>query len=108
MDFEENSRIKYSLSKFSSEFIIGESDGVVKVNLSNISSTRKEDFQLTVVATDCGNPPLHSSVSLRVKVNGESAFENPFNKKDYRYVFSSYLLVYNRIERNKRRILVTN
>lgn len=84
LDSEENGKIKFSLRNMSNIFAIGESDGVLKVNTSNIPNGHQQDFQLTVLASDSGKPPLHSAVSVRVKVTGQSTFGASSNKKDYR------------------------
>lgn len=87
-DFEDNAKIKYTLFSPVIGFSIDENDGVLKVNLSSISPTLKQDLQITLLATDHGNPPLHSSASVRIKVNSGSGFEPQLHKRDYRYLFN--------------------
>lgn len=84
LDSEENNKIRFSLRNTSNVFSIGEHDGILKANTTNIGTGHKQDFQLTVLATDSGKPPLHSAVSVRVKVNSQSTFGGSPNKKDYR------------------------
>ncbi|KAF5281948.1 hypothetical protein FQA39_LY00472 [Lamprigera yunnana] len=83
-DFGDNAKINYSILSPVSGFSIGDLDGVLKVNLSNVSTTLRQDLHLTVVATDFGKPPLHSSASVRIKVNTDIAFEPQPLQKNYR------------------------
>ncbi|KAB0799258.1 hypothetical protein PPYR_07138 [Photinus pyralis] len=82
-DFGDNARIRYSLFSPVSGIIIGENDGTLKVNLSNVSTIR-QDLHLTITATDLGNPPLHSSTSVRIKVNADATFEPQPQQRNYR------------------------
>lgn len=84
-DTGDNSRIQYSLITPMPGFIIGQYDGILRVNLSNLSMPL-HDNQLTVKATDFGKPNLSSCATIRIKANrilGQSA--SPYN--DYKCVF---------------------
>lgn len=83
-DFGDNAKIKYSLLTSVNGFTIDENEGILKVNLSNIPPAIKQDFQITILATDLGKPPLHSSASVRIKVNSGSIFEPKLYKQNYR------------------------
>lgn len=64
-------------------FTIGRSDGILKANLTN-ASTLTNDIQLTIKASDSGNPPLHSFASVRVKISGESSPISSHGRNDYK------------------------
>lgn len=83
-DTDDNARISYSLVNPISGFSIGPADGILKANLTNVS-TLTEDVLLTVKAMDQGSPPLSSVVPVRVKVSsGSGSGVSSLNKKDYR------------------------
>ncbi|CAH1987791.1 unnamed protein product [Acanthoscelides obtectus] len=83
-DTEENANIKFSLVNPQPGFFIEESSGTLRVNMSNITGLT-EDILLTVKATDSGSPSLHSTVPVRVKVNGQSGTGvTTVNKMDYK------------------------
>ncbi|KAF5284599.1 hypothetical protein FQR65_LT02425 [Abscondita terminalis] len=84
VDFGDNAKINYSLFSPVNGFTIGEDDGILRVNLSNVSKTLRQDLHLTIVATDLGKPPLHSSASVRIKVNTDTTFEPQLHQRNYR------------------------
>ncbi|KAK4886122.1 hypothetical protein RN001_002393 [Aquatica leii] len=87
-DFGENAKINYSLYSPVSGFSIGDNDGILRVNLSKVSTTLRQDLHITIVATDLGKPPLHSSASVRIKVNTDTTFEPQLHQKNYRIQIS--------------------
>lgn len=91
-DSEDNSKIQYSILNPINGFSIGQYDGVLKVNLSNIT-TLNEDVVMTIKATDMGNPPMHSMVPVRIKVSTRSiSGHSGANKMDYKYVLHLILI----------------
>ncbi|XP_018320915.1 protein dachsous [Agrilus planipennis] len=84
IDSGENARVKYTLLTPISGFSISEMDGILKVNQSNVSLSELNDYQITVIATDTGKPPLHSTASVKIKLNGGSGYEPTFQMKPYR------------------------
>lgn len=70
-DSKENGQIRYSIVNPISGFSVGASDGILRANLSNISTTAG-DILLTLKATDMGTPALFSVVPVRIKVNSDS------------------------------------
>lgn len=82
-DFDDNARIKYSLLNPTPGFSIGMYDGVLRANLSNISSISTQSFQLTVVATDEGSPPLSSVAAVLLTGNGNGSGSR-HSSKEYR------------------------
>ncbi|KYB28093.1 Protein dachsous-like Protein [Tribolium castaneum] len=81
-DSGDNARVEYFLLNPIPSFAIGRTDGILRANLSNISTT--QDVQLYVQATDLGKPPLKSVVSVRIKTNNRSGHVSSSNKKDYK------------------------
>lgn len=83
-DSDSNGEIRYSLVNQISGFFIGPSDGILRANLTNVSTTYG-DVLLTIKATDLGVPPLHTFVPVRVKVNAASGSGiKSVNKMDYK------------------------
>ncbi|KAJ8922560.1 hypothetical protein NQ315_007590 [Exocentrus adspersus] len=83
-DYDENAKINYSLLNPISGFTIGSIDGILRANLTNVS-TLTEDVLLTVKATDKGTPNLSSMVPVKVKINtGSGLGITTQNKKDYK------------------------
>lgn len=83
-DTGDNAKVKYSILNPVSGFTVGAYDGILRVNQSNVSSPLSEDFHLTIQASNLGNPPLHSVVSVRVRVNSGVVSNYNYNKKDFR------------------------
>lgn len=83
-DTGDNGKIKYSLVTPPVGFLIGEYDGVLKANLSTLSTYLPEDVEITVKASDFGNPSLYSFASVRVQINTASERSGQASKRDYR------------------------
>ncbi|CAH0559984.1 unnamed protein product [Brassicogethes aeneus] len=71
-DFGDNAKVTYSIFNPISGFTIGTSDGILRANVSNVS-TITNDVQLTIQATDSGTPRKHSFSSVKVKISGGSS-----------------------------------
>ncbi|KAJ3658411.1 hypothetical protein Zmor_010149 [Zophobas morio] len=82
-DSGDNARVEYLLFNPIPSFSIGRTDGVLRANLSNITSV-VNDIQLTVQAIDLGKPPRKSVASIRIKVNSRSGHSSSNNKRDYK------------------------
>ncbi|KAJ8985393.1 hypothetical protein NQ317_007551 [Molorchus minor] len=83
-DTDNNADIHYSILNPISGFSIGTVDGILRANLSNVS-TLTEDVLLTIKATDQGNPSFHSFAPVRIKVSGGfGTGTTSHNKKDYK------------------------
>lgn len=83
-DSKENGQIRYSIVNSMSGFFVGPTDGILRANLSNISTT-VGDILLTVKAMDMGTPSLFSVVPVRVKINtGTGIGSTSLNKMDYK------------------------
>lgn len=83
IDFGNNAKVQYTIVNPVNGFTIGRNDGIVRANLSNVS-TYNQNIQFTIKATDLGNPPLHSFASVRIKVNGILIANSGQKRKDYR------------------------
>ncbi|CAG9763030.1 unnamed protein product [Ceutorhynchus assimilis] len=81
-DSGKNSELTYTIANPLSGFYINPSDGILKVNVSNVTSTL-QDVYLTIKAEDSGEPSLHSLVSVRIK-NSKRMENNYGYKKEYR------------------------
>lgn len=84
VDTESNGKIKYSLLNPPIGFFIGVDDGVLRANLSNITTTPAQDIELIVKASDMGTPQLFSTASVRLQVDSASGSDGQSNKKDFR------------------------
>jgi hypothetical protein len=82
-DSGDNAKIEYSLLNAIPSFSIGRTDGILRANLSKIS-TLTQDIQLTVQAVDLGKPPMKAVASVRIKVNSRSGHMSSNNKRDYK------------------------
>lgn len=83
-DTENNGKLKYTLLNPPTGFLIGVDDGVLRANLSNITSAPSQDIELIVKASDMGTPKLFSTASIRLQVNSAAGAEGQSNKKDFR------------------------
>lgn len=83
-DTENNGKIKYALVNPPTGFTIGVDDGVLRANLSNITSTPSHDIELIVRASDMGTPQLFSTASIRLQVNSAPGADGQSNKRDFR------------------------
>ncbi|XP_044255905.1 protein dachsous [Tribolium madens] len=83
-DSGDNARVEFFLLNPIPSFSIGRTDGILRANLSNISTSSTQDIQLYVQATDLGKPPMKSVVSVRIKINSRSGHVSSSNKKDYK------------------------
>ncbi|XP_075916433.1 protocadherin Fat 1-like [Petromyzon marinus] len=73
-DVGENARVRYSLrDDHDGRFVVDHSGGNVSLRRSFAPDASGEDFVVTVVATDCGVPPLSSAVDAMVTVLDEDA-----------------------------------
>uniref|UniRef100_A0AAR5P542 Cadherin domain-containing protein n=2 Tax=Dendroctonus ponderosae TaxID=77166 RepID=A0AAR5P542_DENPD len=81
-DSGKNSELTYSIENPTAGYIIEASEGIIKVNTSNISSN-VQDVYLTVKAEDSGRPALHSLVTVRVK-NSKRMETSYGYKKEYK------------------------
>ncbi|KAF7286531.1 hypothetical protein GWI33_004934 [Rhynchophorus ferrugineus] len=77
-----NSKITYTILNPMMGFTIGSSDGIIKVNMSNISTTM-QDIYLTVKAEDAGKPRLHSLASVRIRNSKRMGVSYGY-KKEYK------------------------
>lgn len=82
-DFDDNAKVKYMLLHSIPGFTIGMYDGILRANLSNVSSISTQNYQITVVATDMGNPPLSSMASVLITGSG-NAGNSRFNTREYK------------------------
>lgn len=76
-----NSKVTYSIVNPSTGFTIGSSDGIIKVNVSNISANM-QDFYLTIKAEDSGKPSLHSLASVHIRSSKRISINYGY-KKEY-------------------------
>lgn len=83
-DTENNGRIAYSLLNPPTGFSIGVDDGVLRANLSNITSSPYQDIELIVKASDLGTPQLYSTASVRLQVNSAAGPDGQPSKKDFK------------------------
>jgi protocadherin-16/23 len=83
-DSESNALIRYSIKHPIAGFTIGEETGILYANLSKIQKPLKSDIQLTVVATDSGNPPLSSTTTIRIHINSKSHIKPHYLQHQYR------------------------
>ncbi|XP_075916787.1 protocadherin Fat 1-like [Petromyzon marinus] len=73
-DVGENARVRYSLRDgHDGRFVIDRSGGNVSLRRRFAPDASGKDFVVTVVATDCGVPPLSSAVDVTVTVLDEDA-----------------------------------
>ena len=82
-DTGDNAKIKYTILNPTQGFSMGEENGIVYVNQSNISSF-VQDFQIAVKAEDYGKPPLYSVASVRIKMKSGLSSSDKSNKRDYK------------------------
>lgn len=83
-DTENNGKIKYSLLNPPTGFSIGVEDGILRANLSNITSTPSQDIELIVKASDMGTTQLFSTASIRLQVNSAVGADGQSSKRDFR------------------------
>ncbi|XP_075916030.1 protocadherin Fat 1-like [Petromyzon marinus] len=73
-DVGENARVRYSLrDDRDGRFRVRPSGGEILLRTSFAPGASGKDFVVTVVATDCGTPPLSSAVGVTVTVLDEDA-----------------------------------
>ncbi|XP_075915741.1 protocadherin Fat 1-like [Petromyzon marinus] len=73
-DVGENARVRYSLrDDHNDRFVVDHSGGNISLRRSFVPDASGKDFVVTVVATDCGVPPLSSAVDATVTVLDEDA-----------------------------------
>ncbi|XP_073827275.1 dachsous cadherin-related 1 [Musca autumnalis] len=84
----DNSRISYSIEPAVKGFTVNEQTGAVYVNISRLAGPDleglQEDLFVNIVATDKGRPPLKSSATLRVQVQGHNSARAQFLQSHYR------------------------
>ncbi|KAK6741938.1 hypothetical protein RB195_009674 [Necator americanus] len=66
-DSRENGKVLYRISNGSNAFGIDERTGMIYVN-ENIDRETKDIYHITVTAQDQGEPPLSSSVPVRIRI----------------------------------------
>lgn len=95
-DSGNNSKITFSIVNPTAGFSIGAVDGIIKVNVSNMSASLQDVF-LTIRAEDSGEPPRHSLAVVRIK-NSKRMESSYGYKKEYKITvpedtkIGSYLL----------------
>ncbi|KAJ9587766.1 hypothetical protein L9F63_018792, partial [Diploptera punctata] len=84
-DSEDNAKVHYSLLSPVKGFTVDQTTGTLFANRSGIpTSLMKQDIQLTIVAMDSGNPPLSSTVAVRIHVSDGSNSRPKFAQDEYR------------------------
>jgi hypothetical protein len=84
-DSGDNAKVHYSLLTPVKGFTVDQMTGTLYANRSGIpAALMKQDIQLVVVATDCGQPALSSSVAVRIHVNDGANVRPRFAQDEYR------------------------
>ncbi|XP_069675157.1 protein dachsous-like isoform X2 [Periplaneta americana] len=84
-DAGDNAKVHYSLLTPVKGFTVDQTTGTLYANRTGIPvALMKQDIQLVIVATDAGNPPLSSSVAVRIHVNDGSNARPRFAQDEYR------------------------
>ncbi|XP_055849639.1 protein dachsous [Episyrphus balteatus] len=85
IDSDRNALIRFTIQPPQPGFSIHESSGTVYVNTSRINAVHgRDDIYLTILATDSGTPPQHSSAIVRVQSNANSQGRAQFLQTQYR------------------------
>ncbi|XP_046803384.1 protein dachsous, partial [Lucilia cuprina] len=83
-----NSKIVFSINPLVKGFTVNEQTGAVYVNISRLAGPDgeglSEDLFVTIVASDKGSPPLKSTATLRVQVQGHNSARAQFLQSHYR------------------------
>ncbi|KAM7351502.1 dachsous cadherin-related 1 isoform 2-T2 [Cochliomyia hominivorax] len=83
-----NSQIVFSINPLVKGFTVNEQTGAVYVNISRLAGPDGEglleDLFVTIVASDKGTPPLKSTATLRVQVQGHNTARAQFLQSHYR------------------------
>uniref|UniRef100_A0A1I8MKE0 Cadherin domain-containing protein n=1 Tax=Musca domestica TaxID=7370 RepID=A0A1I8MKE0_MUSDO len=84
----DNAKILYSIEPIVKGFSVNEQTGAVYVNISRLAGPEmeglQEDLFVNIVAMDKGKPPMKSSTTLRVQVQGHNAARAQFLQSHYR------------------------
>lgn len=83
-DTEPNAKIRYSIANPIDGFTIGESSGVLYVNTSRLARPLTKDIQVSVTASDSGNPSLSATVTVRVHVSSNGFTKPQFQQNQFR------------------------
>ena len=93
-DMGDNAKVHYSLLTSVKGFTVDQTTGMLYANRSAIpASILKQDVQLTVVATDSGQPPLSSTAAVRIYVTDGGIARPRFVQDEYRYFTCSAILL---------------
>jgi len=84
-DTGDNAKVHYSLLTPVKGFTLDQTTGTLYANRSGIpASFMKQDIQLTVVATDSGQPPLSSATAVRIRISDGGVVRPKFIQDEYR------------------------